>query len=127
MSKCKKSHPTTFFRQFILGDTPRPSFRQCALAPQCSFEVMFRNAYAPAVQYRSEAKSVCAAARHLSPLGGSFHIPPPTLLLYHKFLRLSTKILKKFKFFTQKNPTSVRSSRTSVGFGDHLPRANRDR
>jgi len=34
LSKCKKSHPLTFFRQLILRDTPCLTFRHSALLRQ---------------------------------------------------------------------------------------------
>jgi hypothetical protein len=57
LSKCKKSHPLTFFRHEILGDTPCLKFgercRHSAYA-QCSVEMKVFLCAKNTVQYRNE-------------------------------------------------------------------------
>ena len=94
--------PPHFFSPIQFGGSP---------LPDC-----FVKALRAAVQFRSDdSKCVCASSAvpkrskvclwdsaTFVPFWRVFHIPPPTLLLYHKFLRLSITFLKKFKFFNKK-------------------------
>ena len=59
LSKCKNSHPLTFFRHEILGDTPCPKFENCcALAPMRSAVSKRNRVCAPNTQCSNETKSV---------------------------------------------------------------------
>ena len=89
LSKCKNSHPTTFFRQLILGGRPCLSFRAFSCARVEKWWVL---KWCVCARVQKWCKTeVCECQSELSTgypqvFAGN---PPATLILYHTFLLLS--------------------------------------